>query len=305
MSVQYFTRRSAGLNQNLATRTSDYIELSGTSTHITVSHAILAIQSVASSRLTCYFPVGEDSIFPGVDPAASITPDSTKQTENLSFSTTQVHPRTECQKDMQAAAAQTQPDCSTSQATPEQAVANRIMLEGALVTRDRDYQVQFGWNPATGEPWFAVRSYSENSYPALYGPNRKILHNVGALAPEFVLQFERFPHLGYTLMWPEFANPFDINNNEVWQRFNQFRTFLQEWASMKGNAQQMDGCLKMFRNRPEETKKALALPHGFVLDQEMRSRVLSVPAPARHKPSARIRKRRTRKKSSETVRDRI
>lgn len=64
----------------------------------------------------------------------------------------------------------------------------------------RGYNPQLGWNPETGEPWMAVRSYAENSYPALSGEQHSHLKHVQEQMPEFVLQYERFPHLGFTLI---------------------------------------------------------------------------------------------------------
>ncbi len=93
-------------------------------------------------------------------------------------------------------------------------------------------------------------------------------------------------------MWPEFSTPSDINNSRVWVCFNQFRAFLQGWASKRGKVEMMDGCLKMFQNRPDEQKKELALPEGFVLDQMLKTRVLGIPPPVKHTDL--IRRMRTR-----------
>ncbi|KAG4431140.1 hypothetical protein IFR05_013377 [Cadophora sp. M221] len=159
--------------------------------------------------------------------------------------------------------------------TPEEALANKQMLEHRLASRSR-YQrpchIQLGWNPATGEPWFAVRSYADNAYPAIWGRNDQ----------QFVLQFERFPSLGYVLIWTELADPRLINYDEVWDRFHQFRQFLEEWARMRGNVEMMDKCLERFFERSEDTRLGLPVPAGFVLDQRMRDQVAGAPAPAQY-----------------------
>jgi hypothetical protein len=64
----------------------------------------------------------------------------------------------------------------------------------------KKYKPQLGWNEATGEPYMAVRAYAENSYPALSGENHSFLKGVERQLPEFCLQYERFPQLGYTLI---------------------------------------------------------------------------------------------------------
>lgn len=42
-----------------------------------------------------------------------------------------------------------------------------------------------------------------------------------------------FPRLGYVLVWPEFADPTSIYDDELWDHFHHFRQFLDEWAHMQ------------------------------------------------------------------------
>ncbi|KAL2067633.1 hypothetical protein VTL71DRAFT_15729 [Oculimacula yallundae] len=161
----------------------------------------------------------------------------------------------------------------------------RTMLETAIRRRNRStntaYKVQMGWNPRTGEPWFAVRSYASNSFPALWGPNRSALRDVYAMVPEFVLQFERFPERGYTLLWPEFASPASVYDKEIWVKLSQFRAFLEEWAGKKGNVMLISECLRAYVERTRGERPVSAMPAGFVLDEGLKERVLSLPPPSR------------------------
>ena len=91
--------------------------------------------------------------------------------------------------------------------SPEEAASTRKQIETLWLNRwnRKSYQPQMGWNDATGEPHMAVRAYAENSYPALSGDRHSFLKKVQRLMPEFVLQYERFPHLGYTLIVSAFS----------------------------------------------------------------------------------------------------
>jgi hypothetical protein len=100
-----------------------------------------------------YYVVGEDVKFPGIDPAHDNNSSSLPSLPNSQGS-------------------------STNQAHSSQPEHVRQRLEATWASRRSraGYQPQLSWNPATGEPWMAVRAYATNSYPALSGEHHATLN---------------------------------------------------------------------------------------------------------------------------------
>jgi hypothetical protein len=141
-------------------------------------------------------------------------------------------------------------------ATLESMWANNPRLKG--------YEPQLGWNPATGEPWLAIRCHVRNAFPALIGRNHEYFHELERSVPEFRLRYERFPTDGYMLIWPEFSRPTDLVNQTIWAKFGNFRAFLEGWA-----ASDQEECAPIHheyqRFKAKEGSAALSLPNplGF------------------------------------------
>jgi len=123
----------------------------------------------------------------------------------------------------------------------------------------------------------AVRAYATNSYPALSGEHHATLNAFQDKLSDFLIQYERFPEEGHTLIWPEFANPAKLVNQGTWEKFGELRTFLTEWAAHIGTAPLIDKAFEEFLDRPRRQRQGLPLPAGFVLD---RARVASLPVPS-------------------------
>lgn len=256
--------------------------------------------------------VDEDGKFPGSDPAA-VAGDASAQPaiSNEQSATSKVTPAISRQSDNDVSTPvpaighsarndgssvvkrDTSSDTTVQQRIPDQpqsaltrerqASANRTMLEAALTARNNE-QPQLGWNPTTGEPWFAVRSYAENAYPALYGKKKSVFHRVSRMMPDFVLRYERFPAQRYVLIWPEFVDPGMVRDMRMWNRFDEFRLFLEEWASLTGNVRMMDVVLEEFLRRPEYTRRGLKVPDGFVLSPNLGSQNATASARSRTPP---------------------
>jgi hypothetical protein len=122
----------------------------------------------------------------------------------------------------------------------------------------------------------ALRSYATNSFPALVGQSHTVLNAFQDMNPDFIIQYERFPEQKFTLIWPEFADPKKLMNQETWEKFAVLRAFLKYWAGEDNSAPLIDTAYLKWLDLPEVYRKPLPLPMGFVLD---RSRAASLPAP--------------------------
>lgn len=147
---------------------------------------------------------------------------------------------------------------------------------------------QLGWNPETGEPWMAIRCYADRAYPALSGMisqlpalcvygltneglNQKYIFELQRMEPSFILQYTRFVGTDfpgsekYILMWPEFRYLLGLVDPETWEKFNQFRAFLQLWASEPGDVRTpISECYwKHLRSRSHAKKTLAPLPAKF------------------------------------------
>ncbi|PVH73164.1 hypothetical protein DL98DRAFT_595335 [Cadophora sp. DSE1049] len=221
----------------------------------------------AEWNIHAYF-FGEDALFMGLDPAvavarmSSVHPAISSNGQSLasaSGTTPTPTPRTKIKTEIKREAspssppppsAPTPPPPSLTQPQRAAASANRVMRESALARRNKHhYTPQLGWNPSTGDPWCAVRSYAVNSFPAIWGPRRSALTSVERVQPDFIIQ---------------------LGDEGCWMRFHKFRTFLAEWAALTGNVEMLDSFLARFLARPEGEKLVLPVPAGFVMKLEWR-----------------------------------
>lgn len=86
----------------------------------------------------------------------------------------------------------------------------------------RGYQPMFGWNPATGEPWLAIRAYTDTAYLRISGQGNECIGRLQALI------FQRTGHginiryvcmssRGYILLWSEYVSE-DMVHNQTARR---------------------------------------------------------------------------------------
>jgi hypothetical protein len=102
--------------------------------------------------------VGDDTPFPGVDPAAASPP--TLNTPLI----------------VQSLPVQQEFVVPSAQVTRAAAAMKRKLLaKWQNKPYRRGYKPKFGWNPTTGEPWLAMRCYAKGAYLALSG---KILSSI-------------------------------------------------------------------------------------------------------------------------------
>jgi len=224
-------------------------ELSGISGPITV-RPFLAHKEFSNNDL-----VGEGVQFPWRDPAdPSTTINHPQLASNVLISENNKISQDNSSIVLQSAT--TSSDAEKTKATLEAMWANNQRLKG--------YEPQLGWNPATGEPWLAIRCYVRNAFPALVGPNHQYLHDLARRVPEFKLRYERFPIDGYTLIWPEFARPTDLVNQAIWKKFGNFRAFLEEWtASGQQQCVPIHQAYRSFKEKKGSAALSVSYPPGF------------------------------------------
>jgi hypothetical protein len=225
-------------------------ELSGTSGPTTV-RLFRAHKDFSNNDL-----VGEGVQFPGRDPADASTTISHPQLVSSNVSISENNKISQDNSSITLESATTSADAQQTKATLEAMWAGNQRLKG--------YEPQLGWNPATGEPWLAIRCYIRNAFPALIGPNHQYLHALARNVPEFKLRYERFPIDGYTLIWPEFARPTDLVNQAIWERFGNFRAFLEEWtASGQQQCFPIHQAYRSFKEKKGSVELSLRNPPGF------------------------------------------
>ncbi|CZR60312.1 uncharacterized protein PAC_10208 [Phialocephala subalpina] len=148
----------------------------------------------------------------------------------------------------------------------------RFHLESKWKTREafKDYQPQLGFNPQTGEPWMAIRCYAEDAYPALSGQRHRYLLSLKKKIPKFEIQYERFEvekdwGQKYLVIWPEFMDPDDLNNEQLWEEFGELRAFLESWAA-GDKAETIYQAYNKWLKLPKHERRGLELPEDFPIE---------------------------------------
>ncbi|KAF8855746.1 hypothetical protein BDZ45DRAFT_746186 [Acephala macrosclerotiorum] len=145
-------------------------------------------------------------------------------------------------------------------------------LEQKWKTREafQNYKPQLGFNPSIGEPWLSIRCYAEDAYPSLSGQRHRYLLSLKKKIPKFEIQYERFEKgkdwgHKYLLIWPEFRDPKDLDDEGLWEEFGELRAFLESWAKEEKPGPIFKAYGKWLE-LPKYMRKGLELPEGFPIE---------------------------------------
>ncbi|CAD6502019.1 BgTH12-02262 [Blumeria graminis f. sp. triticale] len=230
-------------------------------------------QYLAEENIWAYL-FGKDSRFPGIKPSntyAHYIP-SQAMVSNAS------HANTRYESELMPGRNISKPNSSSpALECVEESKTTRFVDRGAAKSMRRqleeiwalgknkpaNYEPQFGWNPSTGEPWLALRSYRENSYTSLSGPAHRYLRQLSAFFPAITIQYDRFPHLGFTLIWFDLRDPKSVFSANVWRELAQLRAFFEDWASSNNVSRPIHQAYKIFIDQNAPTRPTLPLPDDF------------------------------------------